>query len=157
MPPRVRVIHADQDVIVPGRVARTLRSEVDREAVPGTIQLGTRDVPYAGERREAQALAWKGGFGVGLTATLATLREAWELIGFAVDPGDSNVDPAFTATLRVLGKGVQGTIATVNVHIGAPQAFVGFLVGARCELVLTNVSGIVVNGVKGEIWGMAQR
>lgn len=157
MPPRVRVIHPDQTIVVPSRVGRTLRSETDRRAIPGTVSLGTRDVPYSDETRESQAKTLVTPLVAGGVVTLATLRRAWELIGFAIDPGDAG-DTGLNATLRVLGKGVQGVITTIAVPgTAGPQAFTGFLVGARCELVLSNTSEATISGIKGEIWGMAQR
>jgi hypothetical protein len=156
MPPRVRVIHPDQTIVVPGRVGRTLRSEVDREAVPRHVTLGTRDVVYADETRESQAKTLTTPLLAGGVVTLATLRRAWELIGFAIDPGDAGV--GLKVTLRILGRAVQGVITTITVTAAqGPQAFVGFLVGARCELVVQNTSEATVTGIKGEIWGMAQR
>jgi hypothetical protein len=157
MPPRVRVIHPDQEILVPGRVGRTLQSEVDREAVPRHVTLGTRDVPYAEETRESQAKTLVTPLVAGGVVTLATLRRAWELIGFAIDPGNA-AGAGLNVTLRVLGRGVQGVITTIAVT-GAqgPQAFIGFLVGARCELVVSNTSEATISGIKGEIWGMAQR
>lgn len=156
MPPRVRVVDPLQSMEVPASVAHAMRSESEREDIPIRKTLNGNAVPYSGEEREATFTHLRGALNPGQTAILATLRRSWDVIGFTIDPGNAGV-PGLTASLRVLGRGISGTIVSVAVvGNGQPQSFVGFLVGARCELVVHNPSpgpGDILRRVGGEIWG----
>jgi hypothetical protein len=156
MPPRVRVVQELPTFEVSEPVGRALRPELDRSDILGHRTLATGDPPYSHEMRESQFSRIVSPLPAGASVTLATLRRAWELIGFMVNPGNAAA-PGLTASLNILGRGMQGAIATVVVANGPPRAFVGFLVGARCELVVTNAGATAASGIVGEIWGMAQR
>jgi hypothetical protein len=156
MPPRVRVIAPLPTIVVDERTGLALRPEADREDIPNRQTLAADAPPFAGETREAQSGRLLAPLPAGASATIATLRRAWELIGFIVDPGNAGA-PGLTATLNILGRGAQGVIASVVVPNGPSRAFVGFLVGARAELVVTNAGATAAAGIVGEIWGMAER
>jgi hypothetical protein len=154
VPPRVRVVAEQPTIVVPERVGRALLPELDRADIPTRTTRNSETI-FAGEMREAQFSYMRRGrtLAPGDSFTAATLGRAWPLVGFTVDPGDA--DSPLVATLRVLGRGISGTLATVNVPIGIVSSFVGFLVGARCELVISNPSdGDDAHRVGGEIWGM---
>lgn len=156
MPPRVRVVNELPTFEVGERVGRALRPELDQHDIPDRITLATGDPPYAGETREAQSSKITSPLPAGASITLVTLRRAWELVGFMVNPGTAPT-PGLTATLNILGRSMSAPIATVVVPNGKLIAFTGFLVGARCELVVTNAGATAATGIVGEIWGMAQR
>jgi hypothetical protein len=156
MPPRVRTVAPLPTIVVDERTGLALRSEADREDIPTRQTLASDAVPFGGEMREAQSGRLVAPLAAGASATIATLRRSWELIGFIVDPGNAAA-PGLTATLNILGRGAQGVIASVVVPPGPPRAFTGFLVGARAELVVTNAGATAAAGVVGEIWGMAER
>jgi hypothetical protein len=157
MPPRVRVVAPQPTIVVPEEVGRALLPELDRDNIPTRRTMAGDSPPFAGELREAQFSYMRRGFplAIGASFTAATLRRAWPLVGFTVNPGNAEA-PGLVASLRVLGRGISGTIATVVVPPGLVTSFVGFLVGARCELVITNPDpgGGTATGVGGEIWGM---
>jgi hypothetical protein len=156
MPPRVRGVPELESFELDERVALALRPDLERDDIPVRQTLASGDPPYAGETREAQGTVLRAPLAPGASVTLATLRRAWEVVGFIVNPGNAAA-PGLTAQLRVLGRSVQGLTAPVVVAPGQALAFVGILVGSRCELVVINASASPVTGIAGEIWGMAQR
>ncbi len=109
---------------------------------------------FQGELRESM---WSGPVTLqdGQTQIVATLRSPWVYVGFMVDPGDAAAG-GLSATLNILEPMMQGRVASVPIVQGVPpQAFVGFTVGARCELRLTNATGAPVT-CKAAIWGMSR-
>jgi hypothetical protein len=160
-----RVLPAQPRVLVPPRMAMALEPELNRAAIPPRVTLDASAPPFAGELREDQH-----GFKVdcppGSFTVLATLRRAWNFVGFSIDPGDA-VSP-FTdlaLTLRTLGSGMNGFVANQGLPtlIGGSGtlSFVGFTIGAPCELIFINATSgeasVTVHGVRGEIWGMGEK
>jgi hypothetical protein len=113
------------------------------------------DSPGHGELRES---VWSNVFTLGVDeqTIAASLRSHWVYVGFIVDPGDA-IAVGLTATIRILEPMLQGKVAAVPIvnGIGA-QAFIGFTVGARCELVVRNATGSPVTGIKCQLWGMGR-
>ena len=144
-----------QQILVPRRVGLALRPEAERESIPVRKTLTNNGVPHGGEIRENQATEEAVALAVGQQLTLCTLRRAWNYIGFAVDPGDTAA-VGLTARLRILGRGVNGLTAAVPIVVGEPQAFVGLIVGAACELVLFNGTGNPITHLRGSLWGMSE-
>ncbi len=144
---------------LPRRVALALRPELElgRDALPARVTMSRQAMPYAGELREEQP-----GFlrviPAGGQALIATLRRAWSLVGFAVDPGDAVGVGALKAMLKPVTRGVQGFFASVAVSGGAlPQAFPAQFVAARAELWIVNTTGVAVHGVRATLWGMSDK
>jgi hypothetical protein len=160
-----RVVPAQPRVVVPPRMAMALQPELDRSAIPARVTLDANAPPFAGELREDQH-----GFKVDCPSqsftVLATLRRAWNYVGFSIDPGDA-VSPftGLALTLRTLGSGMNGFVANQGLPtlIGGSGvlSFVGFIVGAPCELIFVNGTNgegaITIHGVRGEIWGMGEK
>lgn len=143
-------------IVVPSRVGLALRPEELRSVIPPRVTLDANAPPYAGELREEHTGPRIRALPVGAIVTLATLRRAWNYVGFAVDPGDAQA--GLTAALRVLTRGVNGVVLPgVAIGAGAPQAFLGNILGVECELVLTNGTAFVVHNARGSIWGMGER
>jgi hypothetical protein len=144
-----------QRVVVPQRVGLALRPEVHRDVIPARVTLAENAPPYAGELREEHTGYLIKEIAVGASATLATLRRAWNFVGWCVNPGDAGV--AINAQLRILTRGIDALTAPVLVPVGFPFAVTGIIVGATCELVVTNVSAGPIHGVQGSIWGMGEK
>jgi hypothetical protein len=150
-------------VRVPSRMAIALQPELDRRVIPARITLDANAPPYAGEIREDQH-GTKHDCPPGSFTTLATLRRAWNYVGFAIDPGDA-LSPftGLAVTLRVLGS-LQGLIANQGLPVAVTDqrtaAYVGFVVGAPCEVVFVNATSgggaVTIHGVRGSIWGMGE-
>lgn len=163
MPPRtLRPPLRDPPVVVPSRVARALRPSVNRDEIPGHVALATNAPPFSGELREEQYGSFSKGDGLtvlpaGASAPIVSLRRAWEFIGFIVDPGDAAA-PGLVAQVRVLTRGINGLGAAFPIVAAiGPQAFANIILGARCELVLTNGTGLPILGLRASIWGMGSR
>lgn len=150
----------------PSRVALAVEPELLRRVIPARVTLDANAPPFAGELRESQhgpRLTCP----IGSITVLATLRRAWNFVGFSVDPGDFNgLTPNIAVSLRTLGRSVNGVIvnqALPAVLAAGPggQSFVGFVVGAPCELVFINESvgegALAIHDVRGEIWGMGEK
>ena len=142
-------------------MALALRSEIDRSTIPEHEVLSTSTVPFAGELHEQMNSQLRGALAVNGRATLATLRRAWNFVGFSVDPGDATLP--ITAMLQVLVRGMQAfvpaTLLTVTPGLG-PQASVGFVMGCRAQLVVfgeTGAGAVPVHRVRGTIWGMSEQ
>jgi hypothetical protein len=141
-----------QLVRVPEDVANALASETRRDTIPERVQMGA-GVPFSGELLE-QAYS-NGGLTVlaGATVVLASMRRAWPLIGYAVDPGTG---AALTAFLRVLVRGINsaGVAGTaLAIPAGAPLASPAFFIAARAELVVINAGADALR-VRGTVYGM---
>jgi hypothetical protein len=145
----------DPTIVLPRRVALALRPEDDREVIPVRVTLNKNAPPFAGELREEQSSQPVKNFAVDAQVTLATLRRPWSYVGWAVDPG--NAGAGLTAQLRILTRGLDAYTAPVVIPAGRPFALVGLIVGATCELVVTNGTAGVVRNLRGSIWGMSER
>jgi hypothetical protein len=145
-----------QGVRVDERVGVALRPEVLRDVIPARVTLSENATPYAGELREEHTGALVKRLSPGQQASLATLRRAWNFVGWAVNPGDAGV-AQFSVQLRVLTRGINGYTTAVIVPPGLPFALVGLVVGAACELVVTNVGESDVHLCRGSIWGMGEK
>jgi hypothetical protein len=145
-----------QRVVVPERMALALRPEIDRDAIPARVTLATNAPPFAGELREEQCTARPLACANGAQVVLATLRRPWNYVGWAVRPGNAG-GPGLSVQLRILTRGVNGLTAPVAVAAGLPFAVVGIIMGATCELVVTNATGAPVTGLVGALWGMSER
>ncbi len=151
-------------VAVTSRVGKALRPEVFKQGIPDRVTLSEQAPPFAGEIREEQfgrlrnPLAPSGS--AGGQQVLATLRRAWNFVGFSVDPGDSA--HGITAELRVLVRGMEAFLPASLLVIapGVVTASLAFQVACRCELVVfgevADGQASPVNGVRGTIWGMSQ-
>jgi hypothetical protein len=138
------------------RVALALSPELERAGVPGRTRLGVGSPPYSGEDREEQYGAQRGPLAIGQSASLCGLRRAWQFVGVIIDPGDA-AGVGLVWTLRVINAGLDGfTVPTPIVTLGGTQAFLGIVLGARCELIVANATAAPVNGLRGSIWGMTQ-
>jgi hypothetical protein len=137
-------------------MALAMRPEIDRDAIPPRITLAQNAPPFAGELREEQCTSRPLRALVGAQVTLATLRRPWSFVGWAINPGNA-VGAGLSAQLRILTRGVNGLTVAVAVPAGLPFAVVGLVVGATCELVVTNGTGAPVKGLVGAIWGMSER
>lgn len=155
MPAKIRTVPRQPTIVVPDRVGLALRPDLERDSIPIRKTLSGDGVPYGGEEREANFSYLRSALATGASFTAATLRRGWELVGFTVDPGTAAA-PGLTAQLRVLGRGINGVVASVVVAPGNPQSFVGFFVASRCELVINNPNpgGGPASRVGGELWGM---
>lgn len=149
-----------QRVVTAREVAIALRPETDRSGIPNRVNLDTGGVPFAGEFREEQHRAVNARIKIGATVTIATLRRPWNYVGFIVDPGSSTV--SFQAYLRVLTRGLSGVVTpsqlTIQPGLG-PQASTALIMGAVCELIVTNPTGegsAQLSGVRGTIWGQSE-
>jgi hypothetical protein len=117
------------------------------------------DVPFDGELRESKWSKSLGTLGVGLSMILATLQSDWVYCGFIVDPGDSDGSgTGLSAALRVLEPGLSAILTPTVIVVlpGRVQAFGGFIVGGRVELVVTNNTTAVITGLRGSVWGMSR-
>jgi len=149
-----------QRIIVSKRVAFALRPEADRKPIPRRTEKSAAEPPFAGEFRES---VYSGdhryGLPVGQLLVLCTLGRAWDIVGFVVDPGSSTT--SFTAMLRVVERGINGTAfgTAITVNPGFPVASGGFLMGARCELLIQNATGDGAGplaGIRGTIYGQSE-
>lgn len=145
-----------QRVVVPERVGLALRPEALRDVIPARVTLAENAPPYAGELREEHTGAIVKLLGAGQMASLATLRRAWNYVGWAIQPGDADAGQ-LSAQIKVLTRGINGYTAAVAVPAGLPFALVGLIVGAACELVVTNTGDEPVELVRGSIWGMSEK
>lgn len=145
-----------QRVIVPERVANALRPESNRQAIPARVTLDAQSVPFAGELREEQASQKVLTVVAGGAVVLATLRRPWNFVGLVVDPGSIG-GPGLVWQLKILTRGPPGFTAPVGLAGTFVQAFTNLIVGARCELVVSNTAKSDVTGVRGAIWGMGER
>jgi hypothetical protein len=145
-----------QRVVVSERVAVALRPEALRDVIPARVTLAENAPPYAGELREEHTGAVVKVLGAGAMVSLATLRRAWNYVGWAINPGDADAGQLL-AQIRVLTRGINGYTAAVSVPAGLPFALVGLIVGAACELVVTNTGDEPVTLVRGSIWGMSEK
>ncbi len=140
----------------PRRVALAVQPELERETIPSRVTLDANAPPFAGELREEQTgrplVLVAGG-----TLTLATLRRPWNYVGFACQVGALADATGTSLRLRILGRGVNGLTPPVALVGPGPFAFVGFIVGATCELVIVSTLGVAVPNVRGAIWGMSER
>lgn len=163
MPPVIRrrpLSEGDELVTVPRRVAFALRPSENREAIPDHIDLSTNAPPYSGEVREQQTrtLPSNTALGVGATITMVGLRRAWNYVGFSIAPGDNDAGGGgLVANLVILTRGLNASLPNVVVAAGGPQAFVGLIIGERCELRLTNKTFNPIFGLKASIWGMGHK
>lgn len=145
---------------VPSRVALALEPQLDRRVIPARVTLDASAPPFAGELREDQH-GRRLNCPPGITV-LATLRRAWNFVGFTFEPGDA-VSP-FTnlaVTLRILGS-VNGFAANQGLPFALnstlPASLIGFVIGAPCEVVFFNLTAATtIHGVRASIWGMGEK
>lgn len=145
-------------VAVPERIAKALKPEMFREDIPARVTLSMQAPPYSGELREEmygelKVLPANG------RLVIASLRRAWNYIGFSVDPGKSSA--TITAALMVEVRGmkalVPGSLLTITPGTG-PVAQLAELLACRCQLVVFGQTGegaVDATGVRGTIWGMS--
>ena len=145
-----------QRVTVPTRVGLALRPEALRSVIPARATMAENAPPFAGEIREEHTGPKIKVLPAGAQVTLATLRRPWNYVGWAVNPGDADVG-VLTAQLKILTRGIDGYTAGVVVPNGLPFAVVGIIVGATCELVVTNGGDVPVHLCSGSIWGMGEK
>jgi hypothetical protein len=145
-----------QRVVVPARMALAMKPEIERGVIPSRVTLGQNAPPFAGELREEQCTAKPLTCPNGGQITLATLRRPWNYVGWAVRPGNAG-GAGLSVQLRILTRGVNGLTAPVAVAAGIPFAVVGIIMGATCELVISNTTGAPVSGLVGALWGMSER
>ena len=164
MPALVRPRGPDDEdplIRVPRRVGLALRPSANREAIPEHVALSTNAPPYSGEVYEQQTGRHSQftPLAVGQTMAIVSLRRAWKIVGFIVDPGDAvdGGDPFhLQVNLRVLTRGLNGDLPFATVPTGqGPVAFVNLVIGARVELRVRNSTTNPVFGVKASIWGMS--
>ena len=150
---------------VPSRVALALQPELDRRIIPARVTLDANAPPYAGELREDQH-GPRLDSPPGSLIVLATLRRAWNFVGFAFDPGDTyNGQTGTFLTLRTITRGINGLVQNQGLPVAPagtdPSSFVGFVVGAACELVFLNqTSGegaLTFKNLRGSLWGMGEK
>lgn len=150
-----------QRIVVSKRVAFALRPEADRRPIPTRYEKSAAEPPFAGEFRES---VYSGdhryGVPVGGLLVLCTLGRAWNYVGFVVDPGTSTT--SFTAYLRTVERGINGIAFATATTIapGFPTASVGFVMGARCELLIQNGTGdgaAPLVGIRGTIYGQSDK
>jgi hypothetical protein len=145
-----------REIIVPRRVGLALEPERLRSAIPVRVTLDSNSPPFSGELREEHS-GPRLDLPDGAFVTLATLRRPWNYVGIAIDPGDLGSGTGLAVALRILTRGVNGLTVPIALSGAGPQAFVGIIVGATCELVAINGTGGVVHHVRGSIWGMSER
>jgi hypothetical protein len=147
-------------VRVPTRLGLALEPELDRRVIPARVTLDANAPPFAGELREDQH-GPKVTSPPGSTVVLATLRRAWNYVGFAFEPGDYGGQVGFALTLRVMTRSINGIVLNQGLpatpSAGVNTAFVGFVVGAACELVALNNSELTFHNLRGSIWGMGEK
>jgi hypothetical protein len=156
MPPVLRrpASREDPRERVPPRVALALRPELERAEIPARARLGTNAPPFSGEYREEQWGQQKGRLLPGQRVTLCALRMPWKYVGFIVNPGVST-GPGVVAFLRIVNTGVDGFTPDIAIASNQrPQAFTGFIIGARAELLVQNNTEDFIAGLRGSIWGM---
>ena len=142
-----------QLVAVPEDVANALASETRRNTIPTRTGLGVAS-PFSGELYEQAATTGFLKVPGGATIVLATLRRAWPLVGFAVNPGDGA--GTLTAFLRVYVDSIQSAVVNgtaLAIPAGPPLASQAFFIAARAELVVHN-TGAAATRVRGTVYGM---
>jgi hypothetical protein len=163
MPPVIRrapLSQGDDLVRVPRRVAFALRPSENREDIPVHVDLSTNAPPYSGELREQQTrtLPQNTVLDINQTITMCGLRRAWNFVGFLIHPGTNDAGGGgLVANLVILTRGLDGMLPDITVLANRTQAFTGLIVGARCELRLTNLTFNPIFGLKASIWGMGEK
>lgn len=152
VPPLARFAHPMGE-----RLAAENRSTATLEKVP-LAPLGPNGFPYAGEEREEQHTVNTVHLADGQRVALCGLKRAWRVVGFVVSPGNLPVGEGsiLQARLRVIVAGGLNALSDQmwTIGPGSPVFFYGLEVAARCDLIVTNASGVAVRNVAGAIWGM---
>jgi hypothetical protein len=163
MPPVIRrrpLSEGDDLVTVPRRVAFALRPSENRSAIPDHVDLSTNAPPYSGELREQQTRKLPSNTSLlpGATILMCGLRRAWNFVGLIVDPGDNDAGGGgLVLNLIVVVRGLQGFLPDTVVPAGRPMAFTNLIIGARCELRLTNNTFNPIFGLGASLWGMGDK
>lgn len=140
-------------VVVPASIARALNPA--QALAPHGRTLSVDAPPGSGETREEQSGTIRS-LADGATQGICGLRAPWRTVGVVVDPGDAAAAGLdFFFRVQVYGlNGLTLTAITAVAEAVGPQAFFGFQIGARAELVIRNATGAPVKNIRAAIWGM---